>query len=179
MSAGDDSTPAARLALLQAEYLRPRKGAAPERTATNQPPSAPIRLGVYDHLEACISEVVADARAAKAPEPTPRPRQLDGLYGWYIEQTAHLDAGRRQARDSVIYRQGLEHAVLMGDTSVIRPHPCPACATWGLFWSKEMQAIVCANRHCVDEDGLSTRWTFADIADAHIRRQVRAVRRAT
>ncbi len=43
-----------------------------------------------------------------------------------VEETANLDEERQKARDALIYRQGLEHAILMGDHKVVRPHPAAA-----------------------------------------------------
>ncbi|GAA2770609.1 hypothetical protein XF35_39120 [Streptomyces platensis subsp. clarensis] len=179
MTAGDDTTtPAARLRLLQAEFLQPGPGERAERVTTSTTPAAPIRLSVYEHIRASVEEAAEHTRAA-APDAAPRPRGLDELYGWMVAETAHLDAERQQARDALIYRQGLEHAILMGEESVIRRHACPGCATWSLFWRPERRAAVCVNRYCADDDGVSTYWTLAQIAKEYIARQAVSARRAT
>ncbi|MEU6979670.1 hypothetical protein [Streptomyces sp. NPDC046371] len=177
-AAGDDSTPAARLRLLQAEFLQPGREVHGERVTTSATPSAPIRLSVYEHIRATVEEATEHTRAA-APEAAPRPRGLDELYGWMRSETEHLDAARQQARDALIYRQGLEHALLMDEVSVIRQHVCPGCSTWSLFWRPERKAAVCVNRYCADDDGMSSYWTLAQIARDHIARQIPAARRAT
>ncbi|MFB9558597.1 hypothetical protein [Streptomyces roseoviridis] len=177
MSAGDDSTPAARLRLLQAEFLQPGRSHA-ERITGSTTPAAPIRLAVYDHIRASVEEAAEHTRTA-APGARPRPAGLDELYGWMVKETAHLDAERQRARDGLIYRQGLEHAILMGDHTIVRRHACPACSTWSLFWRPERKAAVCVNRYCADDDGTSSTWTLAQIAEHHIARKTPSARRAT
>ncbi|MFD7980148.1 hypothetical protein [Streptomyces sp. NPDC059071] len=178
MTAGDDTAPASRLRLLQHEYLQPGRGQQRERVTASSTPAAPIRLAVYDHIHASVEEATEHTRTA-APGARPRPAGLDELYGWMVEETSHLDAERQRARDALIYRQGLEHALLMGEHTIIRRHPCPACSTWSLFWRPERQAAVCVNRYCADDDGTSAVWTLAQIAHDHVARQAAAARRAT
>ncbi|MFC8207891.1 hypothetical protein [[Kitasatospora] papulosa] len=98
------------------------------------------------------------------------------VYNWMRGRTAHLDDTQQSAREALIYRQGLEHAIAAGDTKVIRPHRCPACRTYGLFWREQAGHAACVNRHCVDEHGLSRTWSLERLAQQHIAdRKLRAV----
>ncbi|WP_329126206.1 hypothetical protein [Streptomyces sp. NBC_01353] len=179
MSAGDDDyTPASRLRLLQAEFLQPGRGQHHERAAKADTPSVPIRIAIYDHIRAAVDEVTEHTRAV-APDAGPRPERADMVYDWMREHTAHLDAERQRAREALIYRHGLEHALAMGESKVIRRQACPGCGTWGLFWRRDREAAVCVNRFCADDDGVSRTWTLAQIADDHIARKESSARRAT
>ncbi|MEU9703071.1 hypothetical protein [Streptomyces sp. NPDC047981] len=178
MSTGDDYTPAARLRLLQTEFLQPGRGRHHERTATATEPAMPIRAEVYDHIRAAVDEATEHTRAA-APEAGARPREADQVYSWMVEQTAHLAPERQRARDTLIYRHGLEHAIVMGDFKTVRRHACPSCGTWGLFWRRDREAAVCVNRFCADDDGIAHAWTLAQLAEDHITRKETSARRAT
>ncbi|QGZ53404.1 hypothetical protein GPZ77_34835 (plasmid) [Streptomyces sp. QHH-9511] len=176
MSAGDDTTPAARLRLLQNEFLQPGRGRHHERAAKASTPSLPIRVAIYDHIQAAVAEATEHTRAV-APHAGPRPKQAEKTYEWMVEQTAHLDPDRQRNRDALIYRQGLEHAIVMGESKIICRHPCPGCGTWGLFWRRD--AAVCVNRYCADDDGVARTWTLQQIAEDHIARKESAAQRAT
>ncbi|MFF6844693.1 hypothetical protein ACFY8X_38885 [Streptomyces tanashiensis] len=181
MSSGDTLNPAERLRLLQDEYLVPSAGHRAERVSRSTEPGTPIRLAVYDHMRKSVGEVVALATSMcddQAPF-TPPPAKAADVYQWLVEETDHLNALRQQARDAVIYRQGLEHAIVMGDLLAIRPHPCPSCATWGLVWNRERETVVCLNRRCADDDGQLTTWTLAQIAENHVARRNGRAARAT
>lgn len=181
MHSGDTSTPAERLRLLHDEYLTPRAGHRAQRTATTTEPSAPIRLDVYDSIKAAFDEAVeVTITLCDGNTPaTPPPSEARHIYRWMIEETPHLDQTRMQTRDALIYRQGLQHAILMGDAKAVRRHACPNCDTWGLTWDRHGETVVCLNRHCADDDGQHTTWTLAQIAEDHIRRQALAAARAT
>lgn len=168
---GDDTTAERRLRLLQAEFTQhERRGPGDGRIATRTESPAPINVGVLDYINAAATEVIQHTRTA-APEAEPYAGPLPGLYEWAREKTDSLDAGRQQARETLIYRQGLEHAIEMGETCVIRKHPCPACGCWGLLWRPAAHRAACVNRYCVDDDGLSHTWPLKTLAHHHIARQ--------
>lgn len=178
MAEQDDTSPAARLRLLETYHLTPRRGTQHHRRPTGGPPGLPIRVNVYDHLQKTLEEATDFTRDAN-PSARPRPAQLHQVYRWLVEETPDLDAARQRARDALIYRQGMEHAILMGDHKVVRPHPCPSCGTWGLHWNKTLETVVCVHRRCTDDNGVSSKWTLAEIADAHVERRETSRRRAT
>ncbi|MFD8469032.1 hypothetical protein ACFV10_28490 [Streptomyces cyaneofuscatus] len=164
---GDDTT-AQKLRLLQAEFTQyERTGPGDGRTATRVEAPSPINLGVLDYLATATTEVMEHTRAL-APDAEPFAGPLPGLYEWSRQQTANLDAERQAAREALIYRQGLEHALEMGDTTVIRKHPCPGCGCWGLIWRPAVQRAVCPSRYCVDADGLSRTWELKTLAHHHV-----------
>lgn len=169
-----DATTAGRLRELNAYYRQhPVTSAAghsyissaPRATATE--PATPFNVDVVDHIQASLREVVADTLAAN-PHPGPLPVRIEGTYRWCIENTANAPEAVQQRRDTVIYRQGLEHAIAMGDTKVIRPHRCPQCRTFGLMWRAAAGRAACTNRRCLDADGMTTTWTLAQLAYEHI-----------
>ncbi|MFI0929661.1 hypothetical protein ACH4TP_37920 [Streptomyces sp. NPDC021012] len=182
MNSGDTTSPAERLRLIQEHFLAPgATGPRAERVARTTEPAAAMRIDVYDHMRNAVTETVALAKElCDEHEPyEPRPAKLEHLYEWLVAETPHLDEERRQARDAVIYRQGLEHAILIGEADIIRRHPCPSCVTWGLVWDRHTKSVVCWNRHCADDDGQATRWTLAQLAEDHIARKNRRAARAT
>jgi hypothetical protein len=181
MSSGDTLKAAERLRLLQAEFLVPGAGPRAERVSKTTEPAAPIRLAVYDHMSKSAAEVIALAKSMRDGQDlfTQPPAQAADTYQWLVEETDHLDALRQQERDAVIYRQSLEHAIVMGDLLAIRPHPCPDCATWGLVWNRCEETVVCLNHRCADDDGRLTTWTLAQIAENHIARRNNRAARAT
>ncbi|MEU9849296.1 hypothetical protein [Streptomyces sp. NPDC047985] len=175
-----DTAAAQRLRLLQAEFVQPtRSGPGDGRTPTRAHSTAPINLGVLQQIQAAVQEVETHTRAA-APEAGPftDPR-AERVYDWARQQTAHLDAERQQAREALIYRQSMEHALTTGDTSVVRRQPCPACGCWGLFWREAQHKAVCVNRYCTDEQGLARTWTLAHLAQQYIAERNSAAARAT
>ncbi|MFI9194102.1 hypothetical protein ACIG0A_32990 [Streptomyces californicus] len=169
-----DNTAEQRLRLLQAEFTQhERRGPGDGRTATRTTSPAPLNLAVIDRISAAVAEVVEHTRAADWTRPAgPTPADASRIYAWAREHTAHLDAEHQQAREALIYRQGLEHAITMGDTTVVRKHPCPGCGCWGLMWRPAVQRAACPMRYCVDDDGLSRSWQLATLAHHHIARQL-------
>jgi hypothetical protein len=170
----DGETAAGRLHELYAHYRQhPVKSAAGHSYISSAPrptavaPEALVDLDVVDHIQASLREVVDDTLAAN-PDAGPLPARVEGAYRWYVENTAHAPEAVRQRRDTVIYRQGLEHAIAMGNVKVIRPHRCPQCRTLGLMWPRGAEAAVCTNRNCVDADGMSSTWTLARLAYEHV-----------
>ncbi|MFF2731735.1 hypothetical protein ACFVS9_27990 [Streptomyces sp. NPDC058008] len=166
---GDDDTTGRRLRLLAAEFTQhQRRSPDPTgRTATQAEPPAPINLGTLDYMRAAVAEVEQHTRAAD-PAAGPYRGSVDRVYEWARERTADLDEERQQAREALIYRQGLEHAIAMGDTAVIRKHPCPQCRCFGLYWRDESGKASCVNHYCVDDDGVSHSWTLQQLAHHYI-----------
>ena len=114
------STSAARLRLLQEEMALPRRGAEPGMPrATAVFPPAPVNLGLLAHIQRSVTELVHETRAV-APDAGPAPAEASAVYAWMTAHTSHLDDARAQYRQAVVYRQGLEHALLAGDETVIR-----------------------------------------------------------
>ena len=96
------------------------------------------------------------------------PTRAQDVYAWCVANTDHAGETTRLRRDTVIYRQYLEHALRTGDKTVIRRHRCPECRTWGLMWQAGRQLALCTNGDCVDTDGCSTTVTLARLAHEHI-----------
>ncbi|NJA56710.1 hypothetical protein [Streptomyces sp. NEAU-H3] len=147
--------------------------------ATRTAGSIPVSLDALDHLARTTAEL--DAIVHKhAPDAAPAPADAYARRDWFMEHTAHLDDdGQREAR-ATVYRQGLEHAIAMGDDKVVRRHPCPSCGTWGLFWRPAARRAACVNTHCADANGgLPRTWSLARLAAAHTAREETRSRRAT
>ncbi|MFF6903473.1 hypothetical protein [Streptomyces hydrogenans] len=179
---GDITSAGERLRLIQDYFLAPGGGAPrAERTARATEPAAAIRLDVYDHMMQTVQEVTdlaQELRADDAPCVPPAHQRRD-VYEWLVEKTDHLSPARQQARDALIYRQGLEHALVMGEANVIRRHPCPACTTWGLMWDRSAEEARCTNLRCADDEGQAATWTLAQIAEHHVARRNSCAARAT
>ncbi|MEU6054272.1 hypothetical protein ABZ829_28105 [Streptomyces xanthochromogenes] len=167
MGIGDD-TAARRLRLLATEFTTPaRRGSAEVAAARPAHSSAPLNLGIIDHMRAAVAEVVGQVRET-APDAGPRPEDDTAVYAWWRDGTAHLDDDAQQAREAIIYRQSLEHAIAMGDHDVIRPNLCPGCGCVGLMWDRLRRHVACVNRYCVDDVGLARTWTLAQVAHHHV-----------
>ena len=182
MGIGDDSTTASRLRLLQDEFIQPAQNREPgARTAPTATASAPLNLAIVDHIRSAIDEVIAHARVDMPethPDATPAPADPADLYGWW-KSIPVSDEDQQTARDQVIYRQGLEHAILMGNTKVVRPLRCPECECLGLLWVDARRKAVCTNLDCVDDNGLSNAWTLKRLAYERIAAERMLKRRAT
>ncbi|GAA3154713.1 hypothetical protein ACFQ0X_44035 [Streptomyces rectiviolaceus] len=175
---GRDETATARLRELNAHFREhPRTGPA-ERHAPTVTSSAPLNIGILDHMKACVDEVVQHARATD-PATGPAPAKVTSLYDWFREHTAHAGDEQQRVRETVIYRQGLEHAILQGDTDVVCTHPCPGCRTWGLQWDRARRRALCLNMDCQDRSGGGSTWSLGRIATQHITAQESLRRRAT
>ena len=178
---GDADTAESRLRALNT-YFREHPVTGPDghSVVSNQPrptastPGLPYNARVVDHIDATVHELAAHARSVN-PAADPLPPRVEAAYTWYMEQTRHADAAQRQRRDTIVYRQQLEHAIAMGDKSVIPPHRCPQCRTFGLQWRASMQRAVCTNRRCLTGDGLSSTWTLARLAYERIAEKTRLV----
>lgn len=174
MGTADGDTAAGRLHELHAYHRqRPVKSAAGHSYISSAPrptvvdPEAPVDLDVVDHIQASLREVVGDTLAAN-PEAGPLPARVEAAYSWYIENTANAPEAVRQRRDTVIYRQSLEHAIALGNRKVVRPHRCPQCRTLGLMWPPGGERAVCTNHNCLDADGMSSTWDLEQLAYAYI-----------
>ncbi|MGW1409442.1 hypothetical protein [Streptomyces sp. NPDC002403] len=179
MSSGADDTTAQRLRLLQAEFTEhPRTGPGDGRSSRPAHAPAPINLGVVDRIRAAVYEVETHTRAA-FPQALPFTGEADRVYDWARQHTAHLETEQQNAREAIIYRQGLEHAIAAGDTSVIRRHPCPQCGCYGLYWRAKAQRAVCVNHFCTDDDGVSHMWELKQLAQEHVAQNSAVARRAT
>jgi hypothetical protein len=160
---------ASALRLLNSPELRhPPKAAPGLRRATTTTAPAPLDLALVDYLEATIHQVVDHTRQVN-PNPEPLP-DVDGLYDWYTRNTLGADEADRRYRDTLIELHALEHALRLGDFDAVRPHPCPACGSWGLFWDREGNRARCSDRDCRDDDGLASSWTPARLVAQKIQR---------
>lgn len=174
-TADDDTAGAASLLGALNRHFRQRPVTGPEGHSfvgssprgTRTVPSAPANLTLVDHLDSSVREVVDDARALN-PQAGPLPANLADVYDWYREQTQHAPEDAQQHRDTVIYRQYLEHAIAMGDTDVIPPHRCPGCGTFGLVWRGSDRRAVCLNRRCLTRRGMTRTWSLGKLAYEHV-----------
>jgi predicted RNase H-like nuclease len=178
MGEDNDSTTAQRLKLLELYVVPGRQGPAAARSAPTVKATAAARVDIMDHMAAAVDEVITHTRAA-APHAGDIPRERANIYDWYREHTAVADADVQRGREILIYRQGLEHAIAMGDTKVVRTHPCRACGCVGLFWDRVTRKAVCVNQRCTSPKGLTNTWSLSDLAEDHIRRQETRKLRAT
>jgi len=171
----DGDTAAARLAQLHFFFREhPIKGpeghsftsSAPRATATS--PALPFNAAVVDHVRASVQEIV-DATRAINPDAAPFPPRVEAAYEWCRANTTHATVGQAQRIAVLEYRHRLEHAIRAGDTKVIRPHRCPACGTFSLFWRAAVQRAICVNHHCADENnGISRSWRLSRLAYEHV-----------
>jgi hypothetical protein len=161
---------ATALRLLNSEDLRENPETGPrERRTTSSTPSAPLNIGVVDYLARTVDEIV-DHATAVTPQPAPLPRQIGDLYTWYLEQTAEADDVERLHRDTVIETHALEHAIRLGEYKVVRPHPCPRCGSWGLYWDSAGSRARCTDVDCRTPDGFASSWTLARLAAQKVQR---------
>jgi len=174
-----DDTAAKQLAGLHQYFLEyPITGPA-EIPPASRTASVPLNLGTVDHIHASVQEVVDHTRTVN-PAPEPLPRRVQDVYAWCRANTQHADAAQQQRRETIIYRQYLEHAIRAGEHEVIPPHRCPSCRTWGLMWMPAAQRAVCTNLECVTRDGTSNTFTLARLAYEHVAAQTELARaRAT
>jgi hypothetical protein len=186
MSTTEDDTAEQRLAeLLHCFRERPVTGPAghsyisAEPRATSVHPGAPLNLTVVDHITDTVKELADYTREAN-PQAEPLPAHEEAVYRWCIDNTQNAPEAVQQRRDTLIYRQKLEHAIAMGDhdsvSKAVRPIRCPACNTFGLFWRPEAGKALCTNGRCLTKEGLSNRWTLERLAYEHIARQQKTVR---
>lgn len=175
----DAAVARARLRLLAAEFTTPAttRRISGRRTPTPTP-QEPVNLDILDHLMKSTREVVDYTREV-VPEASPPPAIDEGIYGWMVRLTPHVDLEKQMARDAIIHRQSLEHAIAMGDKNVIRYEECPNCSCWSLFWRYEEDQAACVNRYCTDRLGRPNLWTLGQIAEHHVAAKYAARRTAT
>ncbi|MGV2914643.1 hypothetical protein [Streptomyces alfalfae] len=169
---------AVSMRLIEQDFKTPRRTGNTGRHAPATTPRAPVDLGTVDYMARQVQEIV-DYTKASAPNAPRPPAEAPDVYRWMGESTAHFQGEQQQTRDAIVYRQVLEHALQMGDESVIRRHPCPDCGCWGLFWRPASQRAACINRHCAGPGQPSHTFTLAQIAHRHIASRETTARRAT
>lgn len=162
---------ASALRLLTSPDMRqhPRTAPAPRR-ATATTPGAPLNLDLVDYLTDHVNEVVTHVRSLTPGETVPLPTRDGDLYDWYIEHTGDATAAEQAHRDQVTERHALEHAIALGDFNAVRPHPCPACGGWSLFWDAAGNRARCSDSDCRTPDGMASNWTLARLAAQKVRR---------
>ncbi|MFJ1827399.1 hypothetical protein [Streptomyces sp. NPDC088178] len=137
-----------------------------------------MNLSVVDRIRAAVHEVEHHTRTI-APEADPFTGPAERVYDYCRQHTAHLEAEQQNASEALIYKQGLEHAIAAGDTTVVRKHPCPQCGCLGLYWRAESRRAVCVNHYCVDDNGLAHTWELKRLAHEHVAQKSAVARRAT
>jgi hypothetical protein len=161
---------ASALRLLNSEDLRQNPECGPqERRAPSSTPAAPLNIGVVDYLARAVDEIV-DCTVAVTAQPKPLPARLENVYDWCIENTADADDAQRRYRDTLIETHALENAIRLGEYNVVRPHPCPRCGSWGLFWDNPGNRARCTDVDCRTPDGLASSWTLARLAAQKVQR---------
>ena len=164
---------ASALRLLNSEDLRQNPESGPqERRAPSSTPAAPLNIGMVDYFARTVREVV-DHTVTITAQPKPLPPQLEGLYEWYIEETADAvadDDTERRYRDALIETHRLEHAIRLGETDEVCKHPCPRCGCWGLEWDHGGNRALCLNRRCRTPGGTASTGTLERLAAQKIRR---------
>lgn len=167
----DTATAAAKaLRLLNTADLRHHPARGPqERRTTSTTPSAPLNLGIVDHIARTVAEV-ADHTRQIDPDAGPLPARVEDIYDWYTAHTGDADEAQRRYRDMLIERHRLEHAVRLGDYDEVCKHPCPRCGCWGLMWQIGGTRARCSNRRCRTPDGLTSTWTLARLAAQKVQR---------
>lgn len=126
--------------------------------------SAPLDLAIVDFVTASRAELVEHTRSY-TDVTAPVPREHADIIAWYGQHSPHLDEGARQAGEAMVYRQGLEAAVLARNTTAIRREFCPSCGCLSLKWVPPLQAAVCLNtKYDADEHGRPRRFTLGQIA---------------
>jgi hypothetical protein len=147
------------------------------RSATRVHSPAPANTTVLDHLAACdgeIADFIAAARRAPAAPTEPGQPGRAAAYERARVQAESLGMDWKAYLEAMEWRHTVSSALLMGDTDVIRPEPCPACGTFGLIWAAAHNAAKCVNRYCA-ERCRPRLWTLAQLAAERAgRRQQRA-----
>jgi hypothetical protein len=173
MGMGDETATArARLRLLKTEYATPglRQPGPRTRSAPQPRPSTPADLGIIDHVAQTVREIVTHTYAV-APDAGPAPADDAAKYDWMRQHTSNLAAEQQMARDAMLARHSLEHALAAGDETVIRREACPRCRCWGLFWRAAGQRAFCANSTCTDPSGRPSVWTLRQLAENRVAAQ--------
>ncbi|MFC9497686.1 hypothetical protein [Streptomyces sp. NPDC056982] len=179
----DTSTKAAaQLALLVDYFVELRASSpgggrrSPTRSIEN---TAPLNVATLSHIHASVREIKEYVDIESPGTMEPLPKDPAGVYDWCIRNTEHDDEAVKRRRDTLIYRQYLEHKILAGDVKIVRRHRCPGCGTVGLHWRASVGSAVCRNRNCRTPDGLASTWTLAHLAAENIADKEKRSRRAT
>jgi hypothetical protein len=167
MGTGDDDTATNRLRLLDTHFRQHPVTGPTERSAPTATATVPLDLGMVDHIRSCVTELADDVLTINQA-PTQLPARVADVYAWCLDNTKTAGPAQQQRRDTIIYRQSLEHAIAMRDFKVVPPHRCPACRTFGLLWRPQLQRALCTNRRCLNDEGTSSTWTLARLAYEHI-----------
>lgn len=153
------------LHLLTDPDLRHQPARGPQtRRATATTSGTPLNIHLVDYLDAHVNEVVTHVRSLPGHETATLPAQDGDLYDWYIEHTAGAPRAEQAWRDYVTERHALEHAIALGEYNAVRPHPCPSCGSWGLFWDERGTRVRCSDVDCRTPDGLASTFTLARLA---------------
>ncbi|MFI0822275.1 hypothetical protein ACH4TX_42120 [Streptomyces sp. NPDC021098] len=168
-------TAAAQLRLLSKEITAPasRRPQPARRTPPSQS-SAPINLGILDHMAACRDELVTHTLEA-SPDAPAAPAEAADVYEWAYRETAYAARGMQRALDAMVLRQSWEHALALGDekpvSAAVHWEACPTCGCWSLFWQSTRRIVACVNGRCDDELGLPTVWQLKQIAEVCVARR--------
>ncbi|MFF7335370.1 hypothetical protein [Streptomyces sp. NPDC008150] len=135
---------------------------------TGSTPAAPLDISLVDYLSTQVDEMIEHTRAA-VDTTTPVPARPHQVYDWALKNTEGASHAVQVERDILIERQGLEHAIRLGDINVVRRHPCPACGSWSLMWDTSSTKARCTDRGCKDDRGLASTWTLGRLAAQKIR----------
>jgi len=171
----DTDSAAARLCELLHHRVHPVQGpeghsytAFRARTPAAASP-IPYNTTVVEHIDDAVAEIVTHTRAAN-PDAGQLPAHVVDVYAWARAHTEHAPESVQQAQDVMEARHRLEHAIAAGDTSVVRPHRCPACACFTLHWPREAgrnpaAKVPCVNVNCARRNnGTHRRWTLGRLA---------------
>lgn len=171
---------ASALRLLTDPELRHTPRTVPEvRRPTATTPAAPLNLGRMDYIDDHVNEVLTHVRSLPGHEKATLPAQAADLYDWYIENTGDADTTEQAHRDYITERHALEHAIELGEYNAVRPHPCPSCGSWGLFWDQRGNRARCSDVDCRTPDGLASSFTLARLAAQKVQRTENWRRSAT
>lgn len=155
---------ASALRLLNSPDLRQHAARGPqERPTRASTPNTPVNLALLDYLQAHKHEVIDHARAV-APDCEPLPLDDNQIYDWYLRNTIGAVGADRRHRKYLLARHALEHAIRLGETNVVRKHPCPECGGWGLFWDDLGKRARCSDVDCRTPDGMAFSFTLARLA---------------
>ena len=158
------------LRVLNSPELRPPPVQAPtQRRTTATTPPAPHNNGLLDYVTSHVDEVVTHTRQI-APDAEPFPLDVEDLYHWYERNTIGAAEADRLYRDHLMERHALEHAIALGDFDAVRPHTCPTCGSWGLFWDNPGKRARCSDRDCRTEDGTASSFSLARLAAQKVQR---------
>lgn len=167
------TTPAAYAAARVRSLARaqaPLRGRPQDPSGHTRPaePAALIDLGILDHMTSSRAELVQHTRE-HTDITSPVPREEAAVYAWYDQHSPRLDEAARRVGDVMVYRQGLEAALLARDAAAIRPERCPSCRCFSLKWVAPLKAAVCLNtKYDSDAAGRPRKFTLAQIAEAAV-----------